>query len=616
MIGRNGLGPVFVYDMRTMVRRWQLYAVRAAFVLFLLVGMMFAWWSSYGGWDGWLEFGSASSIQELAAIGETFYYGLAGVQLSFLLLAAPAATAGSICIDRARGTLLHMMVTDLSDSEIVLGRLGSRLMPVFGLVASAVPVIAMVGLLGGIDFEALLILFVVSIGVAIFGCSLALAISVKASKTHEVLMAVYLAFGAWLLILPIWLIFVQNTAPSSIPDWIWKSNPYFLIYAPYWFPDYVGMLDLAIFFGVLMVLSLAMVGGSILSLRRAVVSTKNEARRAKPRFAWLSKFELKFPGPTLEGNPVLWREWHRNQPSRLARWLWRGMMFVTWGMVLGGLVLGGDDLDELGQLADLGLILQGFFGFLMVAATSPTVLAEERTRGSLDVLMSTPLSTRSIVNAKWWGAFRIVLMLAILPTFVAVFLAFTSPDLPSYASAMKSDRPAVPLNLFDRIIAPIFCLVDLLVSGALIVSVGVLIATWIPRVGRAVGTSVVIFMLIGVGWAVFVETLSDLPEEYQNALESLSPVLSPLVDIGMFSSLAYASRITTWIYQALAILAKLAAGGFFLWLSILTFNRCLSRVDERRPANFQPPVERIGPRSKRWWRAGSKAEAGLTVASE
>jgi hypothetical protein len=84
----------------------------------------------------------------------------------------------------------------------------------------------------------------------------------------------------------------------------------------------------------------------------------------------------------------------------------------------------------------------------------------------------------------------------------------------------------------------------------------------------------------------------------------------------MLSSLAYASRITSWIYQSLAILAKLAAGGFFLWLTILTFNRCLGRVDERRPANFQPPVEPIGPRSKRWWRAGSKSRTSLAGANE
>ena len=64
----------------------------------------------------------------LAELGEQVYYGIAGVQLSLVLLAAPAATAGSVCVDRARGWLAHMFVTPLSDTEIVLGKLavGSR----------------------------------------------------------------------------------------------------------------------------------------------------------------------------------------------------------------------------------------------------------------------------------------------------------------------------------------------------------------------------------------------------------------------------------------------------------------------------------------------------------
>ena len=36
-------------------------------------------------------------------------------------------------------------------------------------------------------------------------------------------------------------------------------------------------------------------------------------------------------------------------------------------------------------------------------------------RGSLDLLMSTPLSTRTIVLGKWWAVFRVVPVLAVIP---------------------------------------------------------------------------------------------------------------------------------------------------------------------------------------------------------
>jgi hypothetical protein len=36
----------------------------------------------------------------------------------------------------------------------------------------------------------------------------------------------------------------------------------------------------------------------------------------------LSRWLARLPGPSLDGNPVLWREWHRNRPSRLAQIVW------------------------------------------------------------------------------------------------------------------------------------------------------------------------------------------------------------------------------------------------------------------------------------------------------
>ena len=62
----------------------------------------------------------------MALLGQWFYIGVVGVQLTLVLVAAPAATAGAICLDRTRGTLADMLVTDLSSAEIVLGTLAAR----------------------------------------------------------------------------------------------------------------------------------------------------------------------------------------------------------------------------------------------------------------------------------------------------------------------------------------------------------------------------------------------------------------------------------------------------------------------------------------------------------
>ena len=197
-----GTGPVFAYESLLNARRWQVYAGRSVFVLVLLIGLAVVWIGRH----------SLTStpgprppvFQQMAKLGEWFFYAMAGIQVSLVILAAPAATAGSICMDRARGTLAHLMVTDLSDGEIVLGKLGARLAPIIGLIACGVPVAALATLLGGVEYSAIVGLFVVSVSLALLGCILALTISVWAAKTHDVLMAVYMIDGLWLLALPIW----------------------------------------------------------------------------------------------------------------------------------------------------------------------------------------------------------------------------------------------------------------------------------------------------------------------------------------------------------------------------------------------------------------------------
>ena len=79
------------------------------------------------------------AIRCLAELGESVFLAVIGTQLALVLLAAPAATAGAICLDRARGTLAHMLMTDLSTAEIVLGKLAARLVPVLCLFAARCP---------------------------------------------------------------------------------------------------------------------------------------------------------------------------------------------------------------------------------------------------------------------------------------------------------------------------------------------------------------------------------------------------------------------------------------------------------------------------------------------
>ena len=208
---RFGPGPVFIHESIAATRRWQLYALRSLFVFGLLLALARCSTSVV---DAAGRSAGSYSIRVLATLGESFYYAIATVQLVLVLLVAPAATAGAICVDRARGTLTHMLVTDLTDSEIVLGKLAARLLPVFALVGATVPVLALAGLLGGIIIEAIATLTLITFALAVLGCALALALSVRATKVHEVLMAVYGIEAVWIVGPLVWSILRRCRGPA------------------------------------------------------------------------------------------------------------------------------------------------------------------------------------------------------------------------------------------------------------------------------------------------------------------------------------------------------------------------------------------------------------------
>ena len=117
-------------------------------------------------------------------------------------------------------------------------------------------------------------------------------------------------------------------------------------------------------------------------------------------------------------------------------------------------------------------------GLLILSVIAAVSLAEERARGSLDLFLTTMLSTRQIVLGKWLGTYRAVPLFAVLPAVVAFGLAYDRPE----------QWTAVVV-----LIVYIFC------AGAAITSLGLAMATWLPRVGSAVAATVSMYLAITVG---------------------------------------------------------------------------------------------------------------------
>ena len=161
---------------------------------------------------------------------------------------------------------------------MVLGKLAARLVPVLNLIACALPVAALGTLLGGIDPMALTGAFLIAVGVAFLGCSMALALSVWMAKAHEVMIVVFAHSGrpgSWRPAVGL-----MSTNGTSAPDWLRISNPFWLSLAPYSNPGKTSMVEPIGFFLACLVLSAGLAALSVVRLRPVYLHQANRVPKA------------------------------------------------------------------------------------------------------------------------------------------------------------------------------------------------------------------------------------------------------------------------------------------------------------------------------------------------
>ncbi len=407
-------------------------------------------------------------------------------------------------------------------------------------------------LIGGVDPAALWGGFVVSLALAVLGCSLAMFFSFWVGKTHEALLGTYAVWLLWLLVRP------MIGTISSITGWGWLEpppslDPFMLVLEPSWSPRSVDWTDYFWFLAIACSISALVIVIAIMRIRAVCTRVKVRkpsrlARRIRERNLWrILSSKVPWLTPSLDRNPVLWREWHRSRPSHWAAVI--GAIYVVLSLVFSIVAV-----CSPGGRAPV--FINGFqvaIGFLLLSVSAATPLAEERVRGSLDLLMSTALSTREIVLGKWLGVFRTVPLLAVLPTSMIGVLAYETDSGPWWAVGM--------------------C-VYVLCAGAAITSLGLALATRLSRQGGAVGATVSVYVLVTVGWFFLMVGMFGGGGER-------AAILSPFM---CAAAIAYQVSVNTDPdYLAWATIATVIAAWFAveaLASTLISFDRRLGRVGD------------------------------------
>src|SRR5438477_9261221 len=115
------LGPIFLRELLTVPRRGSHYVTRAAYLGSLWVVAVTAWLATLG-WS------RSATLGETARFGPLLFQLLTLVQLALFLFFSALTCASAVAKEKDRRTFVLLLMTDLRNDEIVLGKMFGSLL--------------------------------------------------------------------------------------------------------------------------------------------------------------------------------------------------------------------------------------------------------------------------------------------------------------------------------------------------------------------------------------------------------------------------------------------------------------------------------------------------------
>jgi ABC-type transport system involved in multi-copper enzyme maturation permease subunit len=185
------VGPVFTREIVTAPRRARLYVSRAAYVSGLLVLVCTAWLLLAGTQV-------VRNLSDMARFGAMLFQIIAPLQLAVALFFSALSAASAVAQEKDRRTLVLLLLTNLTNSELVLGKLLAGMLNVLVLLAASFPLFMLVTLFGGISFAQIARVFAVTTSAALATGSLGSTLALWREKTFQTLALTVLALVFWL----------------------------------------------------------------------------------------------------------------------------------------------------------------------------------------------------------------------------------------------------------------------------------------------------------------------------------------------------------------------------------------------------------------------------------
>lgn len=185
------IGPVFTREVAIAPRRTRIYVARTAYGIALLILMATAWLVLTGTQV-------VRDVGDLARFGTILLQILAPLQLAVAVFFSAMLSASAVSQEKDRKTLILLLLTNLSNSELVLGKLFASLLHVLVLATAALPLFMLATWFGGVAFDQVARVFVVTL-ISVMACgSLGSVIALWREKTFQALAMTVLVLVLWL----------------------------------------------------------------------------------------------------------------------------------------------------------------------------------------------------------------------------------------------------------------------------------------------------------------------------------------------------------------------------------------------------------------------------------
>ncbi len=378
--------------------------------------------------------GTTVSQRDLAAAGASAFTFVAYLQIALICLLAPVFMAGAIAQEANPKTWDILLTTPLSAAEIVLGNLFGRLFFILALLFSSLPLFALTQYFGGVPGRSIFTSYLVAACAALLVGSSAIALSVSRLVGKRAVFAFYVSVVSYLAVT-----FAVDRVLSGgkTVTWMTGLNPFLALNAlldPSGYHAVAGPLTgLDDLFLRTPVKAWCLASGGV-SLVLMLVSTitvrmggiaglggaggRGGAPWYRRMFGLAAKGAMHRPPRSVWHNPIAWREAAARNATlgrMIARW-----SFIALGALFGiGLIFsyhGGGLGTGTFRLIVLYTVL-GELGVITLVAInmSATCVAKEREDGTLDLLLTTPLTPGAYLSGKLRGIIAYLLPLLAVP---------------------------------------------------------------------------------------------------------------------------------------------------------------------------------------------------------